>query len=54
MKRVCIGVCIEYYRGSVLVSGRLECVQVAEVESLIAQGLAETESVKWFDIALSC
>ena len=44
MKCVRIGICIEDDHGSVLVSGRLECVQVAEVESLIAQRRAETES----------
>src|SRR5437016_4007703 len=44
MKRIRIGICIEDDRGSVLVGGRLECVQVAEVEPLIAQRWAETES----------
>src|SRR5213080_1750468 len=44
MKRVRIGICIEDDHGSVLVSGRLECVEVAEVESLIAQRGAETQS----------
>ncbi len=42
MKCVRIGICIEDDHGSVLVSGRLECVQVAEVESLIAQGKTGT------------
>src|SRR5262249_1224757 len=44
MKRVRVRVCIEDDHGSVLVSGRLECVQVAEVESLIAKRRAKTES----------
>ena len=44
MKRIRIGICIEDDRGSVLIGGRLECVQVAEVEPLIAQRWAETES----------
>src|SRR5262249_8460545 len=44
MKRVRIGICVEDDHGSVLVGGRLECVQVAEVEPLIAQRRAETES----------
>ena len=44
MKCVRIGICIEDDHGSVLVGGRLECIQVAEVESLIAQRRAETES----------
>src|SRR5262245_2961797 len=44
MKRVGIGICIEDDDGSVLVGGRLECVQVAEIEPLIAQRRAETES----------
>src|SRR6516164_4634002 len=44
MKCVRVGVCIEDDHGSVLVSGRLECVQVAEVESLIAKRWTETES----------
>src|SRR5262249_15783513 len=33
MKCIRVGICIEDDHGSVLVSGRLECVQVAEVES---------------------
>jgi hypothetical protein len=44
MKRIRIGICIEDDRGSVLVGRLLECVQVAEVEPLIAQRRAETES----------
>src|SRR5262249_60268944 len=44
MKRVRIGICVEDDHGSVLVTGRLECVQVEEVESLIAQRRAQTES----------
>src|SRR5262249_30853911 len=44
MKRVRVGICIEDDRSSVGVDGRLEGVQVAEVESLIAQRRAETES----------
>src|SRR5205809_3954040 len=44
MKRVRIGICIEDDHGSVLVSGRLECVEVAKIESLIAQRGAETQS----------
>jgi len=39
-----IGICIEDDHGSVVVSGRLECVEVAQIESLIAQRRAETES----------
>ena len=44
MECVRIGICIEDDHGSILVSGRLECVQIAEVESLIAQRRAKTES----------
>jgi len=44
MKCVRVWICIEDDHGSVLVSGRLECVQVAEVESLIAKRRAKTES----------
>src|SRR5262247_1558788 len=44
MKCVRVGICIEDDHGSALVSGRLECVQVTEVESLIAERRAETES----------
>jgi hypothetical protein len=44
MKCVRVGIRVEDDRGSVLVNGRLECVQVAEVQSLIAQRWAETES----------
>src|SRR5436309_4715619 len=44
MKRVRIGICIEDDHGSVLVSGRLECVEVAKIESLIAKRRAETQS----------
>src|SRR6266576_252085 len=44
MKCVGIGICIEDDHGFVLVGGRLECVQVAEVESLIAEWRAKTES----------
>src|SRR5262245_9229740 len=44
MKCVRVWICIEDDYGSVLVSGGLECVQVAEVESLIAKRRAETES----------
>src|SRR5215467_1749911 len=44
MKCVRVGICIEDDHGSVLVCGRLECVQVAEVESWIAQRRAKTES----------
>src|SRR5262249_10919954 len=44
MKRVGIGVRIEDDHRSVLVGGRPECVQVAQIESLIAQRRAETES----------
>src|ERR1700730_4140392 len=44
MKCVRTGVCIEDDHGLVLVSGGLECVQVAEVQSLIAQRGAETKS----------
>ena len=44
MKRVRIGIRVEDDRGPVLVGGRLECVQVAKVEPLIAQRRPETES----------
>src|SRR5262249_19797371 len=44
MKCIHFGICIEDDHGSVLVSGRLECVQVAEVESLIAKRRTQTES----------
>src|SRR6516162_8468821 len=44
MKCIRVGICIQDDHGSVLVSGRLECVQVAEVESLIAKRRTETES----------
>ena len=44
MQCVRIGIYIEDDHGSVLVGGRLERIQVAEVESLITQGWAETES----------
>src|SRR5262245_50125049 len=44
IQRVGIGICIEDDHGSVLVDGRLERVQIAEVESLIAQRRAKTES----------
>src|SRR5262249_319963 len=44
MKCVRVGICIEDDHGSALVSGRLECVQVTEVESLLAGRRAEPES----------
>src|SRR5262249_20675295 len=44
MKRIRIGICIEDDRSSVLVGARLEGIKVAQVEPLIAQRRAETES----------
>ena len=44
MQRVRIGICIENDRGPAAVGGRLERVQVAEVEPLIAQRRAEAQS----------
>src|SRR5215475_2566441 len=44
MKRVRIGICVEDNHGSAVVNWRLESVQVAEVEPLIAQRRTETES----------
>jgi hypothetical protein len=43
MEFVRIGICIEDDDGSIRVSGRLECVQIAEVEALIAHRRSETE-----------
>src|SRR6478609_8293471 len=44
MKCVRVRICIEDEHSSVLVNGRLECIEIAEIESLIAQRRAETES----------
>src|SRR6478752_2314578 len=44
MKCVRVRICIEDDHSSVLVNGRLECIEIAEIESLIAQRRAETES----------
>src|SRR5207253_349610 len=44
MKCVRIGTRIEDDHGSVLIGWRLECVQITEVESLIAQRRTETKS----------
>src|SRR5208337_3545432 len=44
MKRVRVGICVQDDDGPGPVSGRLECVQVTEVESLIAERRAETET----------
>jgi hypothetical protein len=44
MERIRIGIRVENDHGSVVVSGRLKCVQVTEIKSLIAQRRAKTES----------
>jgi hypothetical protein len=43
MECVRIEVCIEDDHRSIVVRGRLECVQIAQVEAWIAQRRAETE-----------
>jgi hypothetical protein len=44
MKCVRIGICVEDNHGSVFVSGRLECVQITQIKSLIAKRWSKAKS----------
>jgi hypothetical protein len=46
MERVSIWICVEDDHGSRLVGGRLERVEIAQVESLVAERRTEAESSK--------